>query len=103
MRHLTPREIVSELDRYIVGQHDAKRAVAVAIRNRWRRQQLPVRRRSARPQRLGGLLRRHAAGSGDGEDRRLGALRDIDRIIEIRAAVSIRTVGDDDNHAPPRH
>ncbi|MEZ6110392.1 MAG: ATP-dependent protease ATPase subunit HslU [Pirellulaceae bacterium] len=38
---MTPREIVAELDRYIVGQHDAKRAVAVAIRNRWRRQQLP--------------------------------------------------------------
>jgi len=37
---LTPREIVSELDKYIVGQADAKRAVAVAIRNRWRRQQL---------------------------------------------------------------
>jgi ATP-dependent HslUV protease ATP-binding subunit HslU len=41
MQHLTPRQIVSELDKYIVGQHDAKRAVAVAIRNRWRRQQLP--------------------------------------------------------------
>src|SRR5215203_6062488 len=40
MHHLTPREIVAELDRYIVGQHEAKRAVAVAIRNRWRRQQL---------------------------------------------------------------
>jgi ATP-dependent HslUV protease ATP-binding subunit HslU len=38
---LTPREIVSELDRYIVGQNDAKRAVAIALRNRWRRQQLP--------------------------------------------------------------
>jgi ATP-dependent HslUV protease ATP-binding subunit HslU len=37
---LTPREIVSELDRYIVGQRDAKRAVAVALRNRWRRQQV---------------------------------------------------------------
>ncbi|MBX7198371.1 MAG: ATP-dependent protease ATPase subunit HslU [Rhodospirillaceae bacterium] len=37
----SPREIVSELDRYIVGQADAKRAVAVALRNRWRRQQLP--------------------------------------------------------------
>ncbi len=37
----TPREIVEELDRYIVGQSNAKRAVAVAIRNRWRRQQLP--------------------------------------------------------------
>src|SRR6266566_1602797 len=38
---LTPRQIVQELDRYIVGQAAAKRAVAVAIRNRWRRQQLP--------------------------------------------------------------
>ena len=41
MTTLSPREIVSELDRFIVGQHDAKRAVAVALRNRWRRQQLP--------------------------------------------------------------
>src|ERR1044071_4389620 len=41
MQHLTPRQIVSELDRYIVGQADAKRAVAIAIRNRCRRQQLP--------------------------------------------------------------
>jgi len=40
MTSFTPREIVSELDRYIVGQHDAKRAVAIALRNRWRRQQL---------------------------------------------------------------
>ncbi len=39
--HLTPKEIVAELDRYIVGQGKAKRAVAVALRNRWRRQQLP--------------------------------------------------------------
>lgn len=39
--NFSPREIVAELDRYIVGQHDAKRAVAVALRNRWRRQQLP--------------------------------------------------------------
>jgi ATP-dependent HslUV protease ATP-binding subunit HslU len=38
---MTPREIVEELDRYIIGQHDAKRAVAVALRNRYRRQQLP--------------------------------------------------------------
>ena len=42
----SPREIVSELDRFIVGQNDAKRAVAIALRNRWRRQQLP--RRCAR-------------------------------------------------------
>ena len=41
MDNLTPRQIVEELDRYIVGQTDAKRAVAVAVRNRWRRQQLP--------------------------------------------------------------
>ena len=40
MTDFFPREIVSELDRYIVGQNDAKRAVAVALRNRWRRQQL---------------------------------------------------------------
>ena len=39
--NLSPREIVSELDRYIIGQNDAKRAVAIALRNRWRRQQLP--------------------------------------------------------------
>ncbi|MEP2806413.1 MAG: AAA family ATPase, partial [Rhizobiaceae bacterium] len=38
--NFSPREIVSELDRYIIGQKDAKRAVAVAMRNRWRRQQL---------------------------------------------------------------
>ncbi|MCX7426339.1 MAG: ATP-dependent protease ATPase subunit HslU [Planctomycetia bacterium] len=41
MRDLTPRQIVEELDRHIVAQDEAKRAVAVAIRNRWRRQQLP--------------------------------------------------------------
>jgi ATP-dependent HslUV protease ATP-binding subunit HslU len=45
MSSMTPREIVSELDRHIVGQRDAKRAVAIALRNRWRRQQveLPLR------------------------------------------------------------
>lgn len=41
MQTFTPREIVSELDKYIVGQKDAKRAVAIALRNRWRRQQIP--------------------------------------------------------------
>src|SRR6476646_2207477 len=40
MSELTPREIVNELDRYIVGQQAAKRAVAIALRNRWRRMQL---------------------------------------------------------------
>ena len=37
---LSPREIVSELDRYVIGQNDAKRAVAIALRNRWRREAL---------------------------------------------------------------
>ncbi|MBX3643706.1 MAG: ATP-dependent protease ATPase subunit HslU [Rubrivivax sp.] len=41
MSHMTPQEIVSELDRHIVGQQGAKRAVAIALRNRWRRQQVP--------------------------------------------------------------
>src|ERR671918_2802437 len=40
MTSFSPREIVSELDRHIIGQRDAKRAVAIALRNRWRRQQL---------------------------------------------------------------
>ena len=39
---MTPREIVQELDRHIIGQHEAKRAVAIALRNRWRRMQLPL-------------------------------------------------------------
>ena len=42
MNNFTPREIVSELDRYIIGQKAAKRAVAIALRNRWRRQQVPA-------------------------------------------------------------
>ena len=41
MANFTPREIVSELDRYVVGQRAAKRAVAIALRNRWRRMQVP--------------------------------------------------------------
>ncbi|MCJ7556130.1 MAG: ATP-dependent protease ATPase subunit HslU [Gammaproteobacteria bacterium] len=41
MSQMTPREIVQELDKHIVGQNDAKRAVAIALRNRWRRMQLP--------------------------------------------------------------
>jgi ATP-dependent HslUV protease ATP-binding subunit HslU len=40
---MTPQEIVSELDRHIVGQQAAKRAVAIALRNRWRRQQVTTR------------------------------------------------------------
>jgi ATP-dependent HslUV protease ATP-binding subunit HslU len=41
MSYMTPREIVEELDKHIIGQDKAKRAVAIALRNRWRRQQLP--------------------------------------------------------------
>lgn len=41
MQNLTPREIVCELDKYIIGQENAKRSVAIALRNRWRRQQVP--------------------------------------------------------------
>ena len=41
MNALTPKQIVKELNRYIVGQKNAKRAVAIALRNRWRRQQIP--------------------------------------------------------------
>ena len=40
MQALTPSQIVKELDKYIIGQHDAKRAVAIALRNRWRRQKV---------------------------------------------------------------
>ena len=41
MHYLTPRQIVAELDKYIIGQHDAKRNVAIALRNRWRRMNTP--------------------------------------------------------------
>ena len=40
MNDLTPKKIVSELDRFIIGQNSAKRSVAIALRNRWRRQQI---------------------------------------------------------------
>ncbi|MEW9625107.1 ATP-dependent protease ATPase subunit HslU [Rhodanobacter geophilus] len=53
MSELTPREIVNELDRYIIGQHDAKRAVAVALRSRWRRMQLePAMRNEITPKNI---------------------------------------------------
>ena len=40
MKQMTPKQIVKELDRYIIGQTNAKKAVAIALRNRWRRQQI---------------------------------------------------------------
>ncbi|MCF8066705.1 MAG: HslU--HslV peptidase ATPase subunit, partial [Desulfarculaceae bacterium] len=41
MATLTPKETVAELDKYVIGQHNAKRCVAIALRNRWRRRQVP--------------------------------------------------------------
>src|SRR5499433_1059611 len=53
MSELTPREIVNELDRYIIGQNAAKRAVAIALRNRWRRMQLdPALRNEVTPKNI---------------------------------------------------
>ena len=46
MSQMTPREIVHELNRHIIGQDDAKRAVAIALRNRWRRSQLDAEMRN---------------------------------------------------------
>ena len=91
MTTFSPREIVSELDRYIVGQHDAKRAVAIALRNRWRRQQLdeeharggaaeehpddrPDRRRQDRDLAPPGQARRRAVPQGRGDQVHRGRL-----------------------------
>src|SRR6476646_4481098 len=53
MSELTPREIVTELDRFIIGQNGAKRAVAIALRNRWRRMQLdPALRNEVTPKNI---------------------------------------------------
>ncbi|MBF0193959.1 MAG: HslU--HslV peptidase ATPase subunit, partial [Magnetococcales bacterium] len=53
MSEYTPRETVSELDRYIIGQNDAKRAVSIALRNRWRRRLLdPVMREEVYPKNI---------------------------------------------------
>ena len=71
----SPREIVSELDRFIVGQHDAKRAVAIALRNRWRRQQLDeAMRERMRAQGEKWRAAREAADAGD--DTQMKALQE---------------------------
>ena len=92
MTDFSPREIVSELDRYIVGQNDAKRAVAIALRNRWRRLQLDEqtarggaaeehpddradRRRQDRDLAAAGEARRRAVPQGRGDQVHRGRLR----------------------------
>ena len=73
MTTFSPREIVSELDRFIVGQNDAKRAVAIALRNRWRRQQLE-----------GRCARRYAQEHPDDRPDRLRQDRDLAPAGEAR-------------------
>ena len=82
MTDLTPREIVSELDRYIIGQRDAKRAVAVALRSRWRRKHLGDDLRRG-PVHLGN---RHlaAVGVGDGCGGEHGNRRHASRELRSR-------------------
>ncbi len=91
----SPRETVSELDRYIVGQKDAKRAVAIALRNRWRRQQLPEDlRREVSPK---NILMIGPTGVGKTEiSRRLARLADAPFIkIEATKFTEVGYVGRD--------
>ncbi len=95
MTDLTPHEIVTELDRFIVGQHDAKRAVAVALRNRWRRLQLdPMLREEVLPK---NILMIGPTGVGKTEiARRLAKLADAPFIkIEATKFTEIGYVGRD--------
>ena len=74
MQNLTPRQIVDELDRYIIGQSQAKRAVAVAIRNRWRRRQLDddLSRGGGLPGASSQVASRYEATRGWGYDDKIG-------------------------------
>ncbi|MBF0147660.1 MAG: ATP-dependent protease ATPase subunit HslU [Magnetococcales bacterium] len=95
MPEFTPREIVSELDRYIIGQNDAKRAVAIALRNRWRRQQLePVMREEVYPK---NILMIGPTGVGKTEiARRLAKLSDAPFIkVEATKFTEVGYVGRD--------
>jgi ATP-dependent HslUV protease ATP-binding subunit HslU len=95
MTHMTPREIVHELDRYIVGQQEAKRAVAIALRNRWRRMQLePVLRREVTPK---NILMIGPTGVGKTEiARRLARLADAPFIkVEATKFTEVGYVGRD--------
>jgi ATP-dependent HslUV protease ATP-binding subunit HslU len=92
---LTPREIVAALDRHIIGQNDAKRAVAIALRNRWRRQQLPAElRREVTPK---NILMIGPTGVGKTEiARRLAALADAPFVkVEATKFTEVGYVGRD--------
>ena len=95
MSELTPREIVNELDRHIVGQHAAKRAVAIALRNRWRRMQLdPALRDEVTPK---NILMIGPTGVGKTEiARRLAKLADAPFIkVEATKFTEVGYVGKD--------
>jgi len=95
MSELTPREIVGELDRYIIGQNDAKRAVAIALRNRWRRMQLdPARRDDVMPK---NILMIGPTGVGKTEiARRLAALANAPFVkVEATRFTEVGYVGKD--------
>jgi ATP-dependent HslUV protease ATP-binding subunit HslU len=95
MSELTPREIVGELDRYIIGQNDAKRAVAIALRNRWRRMQLdPAMRDEVMPK---NILMIGPTGVGKTEiARRLAALANAPFVkVEATRFTEVGYVGKD--------
>ena len=106
MQELTPRQIVEHLDRYIVGQEDAKRAVAIAIRNRWRRQQLDDElRKEVAPK---NILMIGPTGVGKTEiSRRLADLSgapfikvvDEERELTVMLVVDVSASGDFGSHA----
>src|SRR6185295_3060686 len=86
MSEFTPREIVSELDRFIVGQSDAKRAVALALRNRWRRKQLPdVLREEVTPKNI--LM---IGPTGEGKAEAAAENRVLDALVGVSAQTSTR-------------
>ena len=99
MTAFTPREIVAELDRFIVGQRAAKRSVAIALRNRWRRQQLePPLREEILPK---NILMMGPTGVGKTEiARRLAKLAQAPFIkVEATKFTEVGYVGRDHDHA----